>query len=98
MNNMDLLPFYDDDPAFAFASPLDNDKFMLLEDRKRRHEHNSNKRQEGQINLDVAFLTVMGFAEEERRKGQLKNAWDQLTQEEVHHALDFMDEQKCLLR
>ena len=96
MNNMDSLPFYDDDPAFA--SPLDNDEFMLLEDRKRRHEHNSNKRQEGQIDLDVAFLTVMGFAEEERRKEQLKNACDQLTQEEVQRALDFIDEQKCLLR
>ena len=71
---------------------------MLLEDRKRRHEHNSNKRQEGQIDLDVAFLTLMGLAEEERRKEQLKNAWDQLTQEEVQRTLDFMDEQKCLLR
>ena len=48
MNNMDSSSFYDyDDPAFTFASPLDNDEFMLLEDRKRRHEHNSNKRQEG---------------------------------------------------
>ena len=63
---------------------------MLLEDRKRRHEHNSNKRQEGQIDLDVAFLTVMGFAEEERRKEQLKNAWDQFTQEEVQRTLDFL--------
>ena len=92
---MDSLPFYDDDPAFA--SPLDNDEFMLLEDRKRIHEHNSNKRQEGQTNLDVAFLMVMEFAEEERRKEELENAWDQLTQEEVQRALDFMDEQKCLL-
>ena len=80
MNNIDSLPFYDDDPAFAFASPLDNDEFMLLEDRKRRHEHNSNKRQERQTDLDVAFLTVMEFAEEERRKEQLENAWDQLAQ------------------
>ena len=62
----------------------------MLEDRKRRHEHNSNKRQEGQIDLDVAFLTVMGFAEEERRKEQLKNAWDQFTQEEVQRTLDFL--------
>ena len=33
MNNMDSLSFYDyDDPAFTFASPLDNDEFMLHED------------------------------------------------------------------
>ena len=70
----------------------------LLEDQKRRHEHNSNKRQEGQTDLDVAFLTVMKFVEEERRKEELENAWDQLTQEEVQRTLDFMDEQKCLLR
>ena len=75
MNNMDSLSFYDyDDPAFTFVSPLDNDEFMLLEDRKRRYEHNSNKRQEGQTDLDVGFLTVMEFVEEERRKEQLKNA------------------------
>ena len=61
----------------------------MLEDRKRRHEHNSNKRQEGQIDLDVAFLTVMKFAEEERRKEELENAWDQLTQEEVQRAAGF---------
>ena len=48
--------------------------------------------------MDVAFLTVMEFAEEERRKEELENAWDQLTQEEVQRTLDFMDEQKCLLR
>jgi len=46
----------------------------------------------------VAFLTVMGFAEEEGRKEQLQNAWDQLTQEEVQRTLDFMEEQKCLHR
>ena len=70
----------------------------MLEDRKRRHEHNSNKRQEGQTDLDVAFLTVIEFVEEERSKEELENAWDQLTQEEVQSTLDFMDEQKCLLR
>ena len=48
--------------------------------------------------MDVAFLTVMEFAEEERRNEELENAWDQLTQEEVQRALDFIDEQKCLLR
>ena len=30
MNTMDSSSFYDDDPAFA--SPLNNDEFMLLED------------------------------------------------------------------
>jgi hypothetical protein len=30
MNNMDSLSFYNDDPVFA--SPLNNDEFMLLED------------------------------------------------------------------
>ena len=71
---------------------------MLLKDRKRRYEHNSNKRLEGQTDFNVAFLTVMEFAEEERRKEELENAWDQLTQGEVQRTLDFMDEQKCLLR
>ena len=31
----------------------------------------------------------MKFAEEERRKEELENAWDQLTQEEVQRAAGF---------